>query len=502
MKEEGSLEEKSIENERSSYKQIMKATSLFGGVQVFNIIISITRSKMLAILLGPAGMGIAGLFSTTLNLLETLTSFGLRTSAVRDIAAAYTQKDKDKISKITTVFRRLVWGTGLLGMLITMFFAPLLSELTFGDRKYSFAFVILSFTLLFNQLASGYNVILQGTRKLRALAKANVLGAFISLLVITPIYFFYKIEGIAVAILVTSIIMFLVAYYFSKSVSVKKVEVSVEDTFREGKDMIRLGVLLSLSGFITIGVSYLVRIYIAKTGGVDDVGLYTAGFAIVSSYVGLVFSAMGADYYPRLASVSDNKLERNSLINQQAEIAILILGPILTLFFVFIDKIVLLLYSKDFIAIEGMVHWAALGVYFKAISWTIAFLFLAKGASSVFFGSELFNNVLVLCFNIYGYKFLGLDGLGQSFLIVYILYFIQVYFIAKVKYQFYFENRLIKIFFIQLIIGISCFLVVKLFTGVSIYIIGMFLVLLSSFYSFKELDERLELKKHFKNLIK
>ena len=51
--------------QQSSYRQIMKATSLFGGVQIFQIIISVIRSKFVAILLGPSGMGIVGLLAST-----------------------------------------------------------------------------------------------------------------------------------------------------------------------------------------------------------------------------------------------------------------------------------------------------------------------------------------------------------------------------------------------------------------------------------------------------
>ena len=60
--------------EQTSYRQIMKATSLFGGVQVFSIIITIIRTKFIAVLLGPLGMGIAGLLTTTTTFIGGLTN--------------------------------------------------------------------------------------------------------------------------------------------------------------------------------------------------------------------------------------------------------------------------------------------------------------------------------------------------------------------------------------------------------------------------------------------
>jgi len=92
--------------------------------------------------------------------------------------------------------------------------------------------------------------------------------------------------------------------------------------------MLKMGFMLSLSGLISTAASYIVRVFISNTGGVADVGLYSAGFAIISTYVGLVFTAMGTDYYPRLSVVAHDNVEARLLINQQAEVAILILAPI------------------------------------------------------------------------------------------------------------------------------------------------------------------------------
>jgi O-antigen/teichoic acid export membrane protein len=86
---------------------------------------------------------------------------------------------------------------------------------------------------------------------------------------------------------------------------------------------------------ITMVVSYITRIYIGREGGIGEVGLYNTGFAIIGTYVGLVFSAMGKDYYPRLSGVAHNNQLAKITINQQAELAILIIAPIL-MFFLFL----------------------------------------------------------------------------------------------------------------------------------------------------------------------
>ena len=77
-----------MQETHKSYRSLIKSTSIFGGVQFFKIIIAIVKSKIIALLLGPTGLGVLGLFNTTIGLITSITNFGLSTSAVKDIAAA------------------------------------------------------------------------------------------------------------------------------------------------------------------------------------------------------------------------------------------------------------------------------------------------------------------------------------------------------------------------------------------------------------------------------
>lgn len=479
---------------KTSYRQIMKATSIFGGVQVLNIIIQLIRSKVVAVLLGPAGMGIMGLLQTSISLVSSATNFGLGTSAVRDVSEANSTNNQEKISKTISIIRKLVWLTGVLGMVITIALSPFLSKLTFGNYDYTIAFVMLSVTLLFSQLASSHAVLLQGLRKTSWLAKAKVYGSVFGLIISLPLYYLYGTEGIVPAIVLSALVLLGVQYWFASKVKIGFMVLSFKEALHEGKDMMKLGFLLSLSGLIAVVASYLVRVYISNTGGVVDVGLYSAGFAIIGTYVGLVFSAMSTDYYPRLAAVSQSNDESKLVINQQAEIAILILAPIIMIFLVFIKWVVILLYSQQFAPVNDMILYAALGMFFKAASWAVAFLFLAKGASKLYFWNELITNIYLTLFNILGYKFFGLTGLGISFLLSYILYFIQVVVLTKIKYEFSFSTAFIKIFVINLILGVFCVASLKLISTPYSHICGSILILTSLYYSLAELDKRLQLK--------
>ncbi|WP_352421230.1 O-antigen translocase [Proteiniphilum sp.] len=490
-----------MKEQKDSYLQIMKATSLFGGVQVFQILISVVRSKFVAILLGPAGMGIVGLLTSTTGLVSGLTNFGLGTSAVKNISEANATGDKDRISTVISVLRRLVWTTGLLGALLTLLFSPWLSEFTFGNREYTLAFVWISITLLFNQLNTGEMVLLQGLRRLQHLAKANVYGSFIGLIVTIPLYYKFGVRGIVPVIIITAFITLFFSWYFARNIKTEKVTISRSTLVSEGKGMMMMGFMISLSGLITMITAYLLRIFINRTGDVADVGFYNAGFTIVNTYVGMIFTAMSTDYYPRLSLIAADNGKCRENINQQSEIALLVLAPILIFFMVFVNWAVMLLYSTRFLVITGMVYWAVMGIFFKAVSWAIAFVFLAKGAGKLFFWNELSASIYTLIFNILGYYWGGLTGLGISFLLSYLVYLIQVYIIAKMKYSFSFNSSFILIFSVQFLLAILSFIVVNIINRPYAYLPGILLIAVSVWYAYKELERRIGVKEILKNNI-
>jgi len=483
-----------MNEQKSSFRQILKATSLFGGVQVFQIIISIVRSKIIAVLLGPAGMGISGLLTSTTSLIAGLSGLGLGTSAIKNISAADASGDEVRISTIVTVFRRLVWFTGMLGTITTLLLSSWLSEITFGNKDYTLAFIWLSITLLFNQLSIGQSVLMQAMRKMQYLARASMAGSFFGLLISAPLYYYWRIDAIVPALVLSSILGLFLEWFYGRRIKVKKVAVSIKTILDEGKDMVQMGFMLTISGLIATAGSYVVRIFLSAEGGVSEVGLYNAGFAIINTYVGLVFSAMGTDYYPRLSGVSHDNAQANQLINQQSEVSILILSPILAVFFIFINWVIVLMYSAKFMPVNGMIHWAALGMYFKAVSWSIAFILLAKGESRLFFWNELVANAYVLLFSLIGYKWAGLDGLGVSFLVGYVVYLLQVFLLARIKYGFSFDSGFYKIFVVQFLIGLLCFLVIRMFDAAWAYAAGLPLIAVSFIYSYREMDKRMDLR--------
>lgn len=478
---------------QSSYRQIFKATSIFGGVQIINIIIQVVRSKATAVFLGPAGMGIMGLLTSSLGLIASATNFGLGTSAVKDIAAANGTGNTEKISETVSVFRKLIWLTGGLGMLLTLILSPLLSYLTFGNFNYTLAFIILSSSLLINQLTSGQAVLLQGLRKITWLAKAGIIGSVIGLIVTVFLFYFLGEKGIVPVVIIGALTALVIQYFFSKRIKIQPREITFKEAIERGKPMLKLGFMLSLSGFITISLSYVERVYLNWLGGVSVVGLFNAGFTIINVYVGMVFSAMATDYYPRLSTIKDDVQGQNKLIAQQAEMALFILSPMIIIFLVFITLIIKILYSDAFLPTTGMIHWAILGVFFKAVSWSMGFQILSKGDSKAFFWNELITALYIFLFNLIGYYWGGLTGMGISFFIGYFVHFLQMYIFCSRKYGLHLDATFWKIFVLYVGLGLIGFVMALTLSSWWLYGFGSLLILITVAVSFYFLNQKTDL---------
>lgn len=486
-------------NDTSSYRSIFKATSLFGGVQVYQILMRLIRSKIVAVLLGPLGIGIQGLFHSATDLIKNISSLGLSQSAVRDISKANNSGDIIKKSEVIMVVRKLVWFTGILGLLMVVILSPILSKTSFGDYSYVLAFIFLSVSILFDQLAAGHKVVLQGVRRLKDLAKASAIGLTLGLVVTIPFYYLWGIKGIVPALIANAFITLLVNWFYSRKVEVVFVKLSLKEIINAGGVMIKMGIALCFSSVLVSLCSYIVRSYISHLDGPEMVGLYTAGVAIASTYVGMIFSAMNADFYPRLAAVNDNNKECRRIINEQGEIGALIMGPLVLLCIVFMPIVIRILYSEDFLSSSNYVMLAIIGMIFRLGSWLVSVQFVAKGEARLYAINELIANTYSLALNIIGYRLFGLIGVGASFILGYVIYFVQVYCIAHKRYQFSYTNKFIKVFVIQILFSVAGLCVVLLANGYFKYIIGAVLCVVAIAYALYELNKRIQLLQFFKS---
>jgi antigen flippase len=169
--------------EKNTYGDILRASSIMGGAQALNYLVGMVRVKIIAVLLGPAGVGLIGLYSSALGLVGTVTSLGIASSGVREVALAHGQDDPQAVARTVTVLRRACWATGLLGWALSAAAAVPLSRWAFGDTAHAAAIAVLGVTLLLGAISGGQTALLQGVRRIGDLARIQVVAMLLNTVV-------------------------------------------------------------------------------------------------------------------------------------------------------------------------------------------------------------------------------------------------------------------------------------------------------------------------------
>lgn len=484
-----------LKAEQDRYRSSFVATILFSAVQLYQILIRIIKSKFVALFIGPAGMGIQSLLQSTTDTISAATNLGLNTSSVKTIAAANRERDRIVIAKNITAQRRLIVITGVIGMLICAFFSPVWSQISFGSIDYIWSFVAISVIILLDQLNKGELALLQGMQQKKQLARANITGQTLNAIITIPLYYFFGVKAIVAAFIIGSMISLFISLYYSQKLNIAKVKMSWSETFTYGREMIKLGFFLSLQFLMAHVVMWIIRNYVSNVGGLDDVGLYSAGTAIVTSYIGLIFTTIATDYFPRLAATKSNE-EMSLAVSTQAELTVLLLAPLIVAFLIFIKPVIILLYSEKFLPIENMMYWSIGAVLLQAMGWALSYTLLAKAKPSYFFLNELFATIWGVPIKILCYKYWGLTGFGMATMVTYFIYLLQVLIVTKKLFGLSYDKSVWSLFLIMNLPVVGTVLIKIFLIEKWGYFYGSLLLFFFGWYVIYKLNQKIGLKSY------
>ena len=441
-----------------SYGHVLKYTGIFGGVQGLNILIGLVRNKIVASLLGPSGMGLASLFNTTVNFISQATNFGISFSAVRHVSELFDQGDEERITRFVKVVRAWSLLTALLGMLVCVALGPLLSDFTFSWGDHTLHFVLLAPAVGLMAVTGGETAILKGARQLRSLAVIQVWNVLLALVVAVPLYYYFRQSAIVPVIVLMALMAMLLTIRYSYRLYPLRLS-GAKGVLGEGMEMIRLGVAFVLAGILGSGAEMFIRSYLNIVADLDMVGLYNAGFMLIVTYGGMVFSAMETDYFPRVSAVARHRKKMRDTVNRQIEVSLLIVAPMLVGLIVFMPIVIPLLFTRDFMPVVGMAQVAVFAMYIKAVSLPISYLTLARGDSMAYLVIEAADDVLLVLFMVAGYTHWELLGTGFALVAFYLVDFIIVYAYTYLRYGYCFSLLVMQYVAIQFPLGLAAYIV-------------------------------------------
>ena len=421
-------------------RSILRAMSITGGTQAISIVLSVVRMKALALLLGPAGVGVLGIFNSFVSTSSTLAGGGISNAAVRQLAQS--RNDVARFGALKRVIFIANAVQGLTAMVIIWLLRDKLSVWLFGKGTYSLELGIAGIAMVLTLMLASQTALLRGLRRIGDIGRVTVLGAITQTVVGLLAVYILGMDGLLCFVIAQPLTAVLVAMRYTKKIKKGPVVQAEQRAFwPHWIEMARIGFGFMLGGLATTGTMLIVNARIANELGLGSVGQFVAAWGLTATYLGFLLNAMSMDYYPRLAEIIEkDRGEAIRLMNEQAQLSLLIGGPIIFAMIGFAPLVITILYSADFTAAVTLLQWQVVANIFKVATWPISMTFPATGRARTFLISQIIFNVAYLSLTWFGMPYFGLEIAGIAFLVGYFIYFVLVNLMVRKAVQFRWER--------------------------------------------------------------
>lgn len=417
----------------NSYNNLARTNLVFGGVKILQVIVNILKTKIVAILLGPTGVGVQTLLISTLTTLFQFTNCGIVQSGVREISI---NSDFERRSRIIKTLNTMALCLGLIATAICFVFSSNLSKIVFGNREFAWMFQIVSVALLFESIATSQVAILQGIRAIKSLAVSSLIGSILVVIVSIPIYYFIGENAIPIVVALGFGLPAIVYFTCRKKFYKTSAKASGFNK-NHAKSILILGVALMAGNGIMALFSLCLNTFINLHGSSTDVGYFQAASTCTYSAINILVAILASDFFPRLSSQIENKSMAWEITNTQIDLFFLVLGPIISIMVLFPNFVINLLYSYNFLVVSDAVQIMGISLIFRIPWHCFSYIILAKGDRKKFlFIDALIGNGLFLGSNILGYYLYGITGIAISFVISSLLVCSILYITVSKSYGF------------------------------------------------------------------
>ncbi|SMH40661.1 oligosaccharide flippase family protein [Mesorhizobium australicum] len=402
-------------------KEMYLSLAVMWAAHSVNSIISLVRMKLIALLVGPAGIGVLGLFQSFQSTATTLAGLGLTTSSVRELAGA--RSDEHVFSVVQSALFVGLFLQGSIAMLAVWLLRSQIAIWIFNDPSFDFEIGVLGITILLTMIGSSQVTLLQGLRRVKDLGKIMTISALISTVVGVTVIWWIGDRGIVWFMLTQSVIVIVVAHaYVRRLGNTGRPKLDLRARIRRWSQMVHLGIPFMLGALVAAFSLLTVRAALVESAGLDVAGYFSASWSISLLYVNFILQAMNTDYFPRLSETDADHRKTSELINTQILVNLSIGGPIILVTIVSAPWLIRLLYSASFAPTAELLQWQALGNALKLFSLPLSYVLVARGHSIVFFLAEVFWNGLFIGIIVGGFESLGLTIVGVAYLVAYAIF--------------------------------------------------------------------------------
>ena len=477
----------------ASYHRLLRSSWIIGGSSAGNILIGLARVKVLAVLLGPVGVGIFGLYQSLMGTAGTVAAMGIGTAGTKLVAETIAEDD----AQSQTAARRALFWLGVVlacaGGLIVWALRGVLAAALFHDSQHTGAVGWLAVGVALWVLFEWQKALVQGMRRVGDLARLTVFSALVYTVAGSLIIWRFGEAGLTAYVVAGPLASCLLgSFYVSRLPRAPRYAFSWSTTTRLWRTLLTTGAAFMGALVANTLVQLWVRVAIQGHLGAEPLGHYQAAWTITTQYLDFILIAMAAEYFPRLSGVIGDKPAAARLVNEQTEIAVLISAPVIIAMLGLTPWIVTLLYSSAFAPADVVIRWQLIGDVFKVAGWPLGFVMISAGASRRYFLAQASSLALMGGLITGLTPLLGLKMAGIASLVSQVYYVPLVYWFAKRKIDFRWTGHMVRLLTVALVLSASM-AALSTYTSWGVYV-AICAALMFGFYSLGRVSYMSDLK--------
>jgi len=444
----------------TSYRGILRSSSIIGGASIVNVVVGLIRNKAAALLLGPEGVGLIGLFQSLIATASAVSSMGLGNVGTRQIAEAVGRDDE---AAVAASRRALFWGTlalAVVGAGVFWLLHGILARRLLGDTRQATAIGWLALGVALTVATGSQGALLYGLRRIGDIARVTVFSSVLSTALGLAVLWVWGGKALWLFVIATPLASLVLGHiYVARLPKITAPRTPLPVLMSQWAQLARLGAAFMVAGVVVNLGQLAVRAMVHRQLGDAALGQFQAAATISMTYIAFVLGAMSADYYPRLCAAIHEPARLNQMVNEQTEVALLLAGPVFLAMLGLAPWVIDLLYSSRFALAATVLRWQILGDVIKVASWPLGYVILAYGDARMFVLTEAGAIAIFAGLVWLGLPLIGIQATGVAFAAVYVLHLPAMYFLAYRRTGFSWRRKVAFGFLALLGAAIAVFLV-------------------------------------------
>jgi O-antigen/teichoic acid export membrane protein len=440
-----------------------------GGAGLLGQIIGILTNKILAVVMGPAGVGVYGLYRQLLDTVGGLIAIGSSGGLVQGLSST---EGEARLRRLKAAI--MLNGIAiLLTAFVLVVMAPVIAEKYFirADPRIEAAVAWLSVPMALIQVASMMWNLVGISRSFNWLAVIMVTPAVAALVVAYPLaqlaaaddqwgYLGLLIVPPAVQIVLAVPIIHRLGWLreIRAAVGVKAARADYRHFFRMHGTAV-LAYAVSFVMFMVLPPMIVVNY------GLDANGYFRVAWVLGVNNLSILLGSIAAYLYPVMSGAKTEE-ERRQLFDDAAAVMFMLAVPLIAGLILFQPLVIRILFSSAFLPAIDMLHWMLLGSYFKVAQWLFLNVSTTRAHMTLYTVTETGLYLSLLAIGLLAVSLpagqgpipwlTGIEGIGFAYFATYVVITAVTLYVTWKQYGVFTRPRLTALWLIGLVVVIGC----------------------------------------------